>query len=483
MLKSLEKQSAVTTPRADATSGQGNWWVLVAIGTGSLMSGLDSSISNTVLPVISRALQADVAAVEWVVAVYLLVLSGLVLIFGRLSDMLGHRRVYLAGFGLFVVGSGACAFAPTIELLIAFRGVQGLGAAMLTASSPAILTNAFPESRRGRVLGLQATAVYIGLAVGPSLGGGLAQTFGWGAVFFVNVPIGIVAFLLSLRYVPGTRVASRRAERFDVPGGLMFGTGITLLILALNQGHVWGWTSPTLLLCVAVAIGLLLVFTRVELRVPSPMLDLNLFSSKIFTAGVVSAVLNYMATFAVIFLLPFYLIQARGMAPAAAGLVLTAQPLLMAATAAVAGVAADRIGPRLPATAGMSLLGASLLWLSRLGLDTPIGVVVGALLVSGVGIGLFTSPNTSAVLGAAPPARRGVASGLMGTARSVGMVLGLGIGGAIFTTVLAQTQQAGPTPGAIVEAADAGLLVAAAIAFLGAVASATRDPSRAARSA
>jgi MFS family permease len=350
---------------------------------------------------------------------------------------------------------------------------------MLTASSPAILTSAFPESRRGRVLGLQATAVYIGLAVGPSLGGGLAQAFGWGAVFFVNVPIGIVAFLLSLRNVPANTLGSRRPGTFDVPGGLLFGTGITLLILALNQGHVWGWTSPTLLLCVAAAIGLLVVFTRVELRVASPMLDLNLFSSNVFTAGVSSALLNYMATFAVVFLLPFYLIQARGMAPAAAGLVLTAQPLFMAATAGVAGVVADRIGPRLPATAGMALLGASLLWLSRLGLDTPIGVVVGALFVSGVGIGLFTSPNTSAVLGAAPLARRGVASGLMATARSLGMVLGLGIGGAIFTTVLAQTPQAAATPGAIVEAADAGLLVAAAIALIGAVVSATREPGQA----
>src|SRR5919199_1190306 len=195
MAKHLEQQAALTpsaAERKEADTGQGNGWVLVAIGTGSLMSGLDSRISNTVLPVIRRALQADVAAVEWVVAIYLLVLSGLVLIFGRLSDMLGHRRVYLAGFGLFVVGSGACAFAPSIEGLIAFRAVQGLGAAMLTASSPAILTNAFPERRRGRVLGLQATAVYIGLALGPSLGGGLAQAFGWGAVFLVNVPIGLV---------------------------------------------------------------------------------------------------------------------------------------------------------------------------------------------------------------------------------------------------------------------------------------------------
>jgi EmrB/QacA subfamily drug resistance transporter len=448
-------------------------WILVAIGTGSLMSGLDSSISNTVLPVIASALRVDVANVEWVVAVYLLVVSGMVLIFGRLGDIWGQRQVYLGGFGLFILGSFVCAIAPVIGILIAARAVQGLGAAMLTSSSPAILTNAFPESRRGRVLGLQATAVYIGLAIGPSLGGGLAQAFGWGAVFFVNVPVGLVAFLLSMRYVPEDRSSSVHVEPFDVPGAITFGTGITLLILSLDQGDVWGWTSPTLLACLALAIVLLASFASLELRKRAPMLDLSLFANRVFAAGVVSALLNYMATFAVIFLLPFYLIQARGMAPAAAGLVLTAQPLLMAVTAGFAGALADRIGPRLPATAGLTLLAISCLGLSRLGLETPLGIAVVLLFLSGIGIGLFTSPNTSAILGAAPPPRRGVASGLLATARSLGMVLGLGIAGAIFTTLLAQTPGA-PRPETIVSAADAGLLTAAALALLGAIASSIR---------
>jgi EmrB/QacA subfamily drug resistance transporter len=463
------------TSEQQRVAAPGGRWVLLAIGTGSFMSGLDSSISNTVLPVIARALQADVAAVEWVVAIYLLVVSGMVLIFGRLADIWGQRRVYLAGFGLFILGSLVCALAPVIGVLIAARAVQGLGAAMLTSSSPALLTNAFPDSQRGRVLGLQATAVYVGLAIGPSLGGGLAQALGWGAVFFVNVPIGLVAFLLSLRYVPQDRRSSAHVEPFDVPGAIAFGAGVTLLILALNQGHVWGWTSPALLVCTALAIALLVTFAFMELRKRAPMLDLSLFANRVFSAGVASALLNYMATFAVAFLLPFYLIQARGMSPAAAGLVLTAQPLLMAATAAFAGAVADRIGPRLPATAGLALLAISCLGLSRLGLETPIAVAVFALFLSGVGIGLFTSPNTSAILGAAPPERRGVASGLLATARSLGMVLGLGIGGAIFTTLLAQTQGA-PRPDTIVAAADAGLLTAAVLALLGAVVSSIRNP-------
>jgi EmrB/QacA subfamily drug resistance transporter len=389
--------------------------------------------------------------------------------------MWGHRRVYLAGFGLFVIGSAACGLAPSIGVLIGARGVQGLGAAMLTASSPAILTNAFPATRRGRVLGLQATAVYVGLAIGPSLGGGLAQAFGWGAVFFVNVPIGLVAFLLSLCYVPRDHIDGAGVDPFDVGGALSFGTGVTLLILALNQGHVWGWGSPLLLGCAGLALALLLAFTALELRLRAPMLDLNLFRNRVFSAGVASALLNYMATFAVGFLLPFYLIQARGLSPGAAGLVLSAQPLLMAATAAIAGAIADRVGPRLPATAGLVLLAISFFWLSRAGLETSILAVVAALFLAGIGIGLFTSPNTSAILGSAPSGRRGVASGLVATARSLGMVLGLGIGGAIFTSLLAQAP-GGSTPEAIVSAADAGLLAATLFALLGALASATRDP-------
>jgi MFS family permease len=174
-------------------------------------------------------------------------------------------------------------------------------------------------------------------------------------------------------------------------------------------------------------------------------------------------------------LLPFYLIQARGLSPGAAGLVLSAQPLLMAATAAIAGAIADRVGPRLPATAGLVLLAISFFWLSRAGLETSILAVVAALFLAGIGIGLFTSPNTSAILGSAPSGRRGVASGLVATARSLGMVLGLGIGGAIFTSLLAQAP-GGSTPEAIVSAADAGLLAATLFALLGALASATRDP-------
>src|SRR5919206_1523322 len=194
------------------------WWVLVAVATGSGMSGLDSSVSNTVLPVISGALNADVASVQWVVLIYLLVVSALLLSAGRLGDMRGHRGVYLTGFGLFVASSAACAATPSVGWLIAARGVQAVGAALLAANSPAILTSVFPESRRGQVLGLQGMAVYLGLLIGPSLGGVLTTGFGWRAVFLINLPVGLAGWLLSLRFVPAEVPRSLSRERFDLAG-------------------------------------------------------------------------------------------------------------------------------------------------------------------------------------------------------------------------------------------------------------------------
>jgi EmrB/QacA subfamily drug resistance transporter len=447
------------------------WWVLLAVGLGSMMSGLDSSISNTVLPVIASSLHADVAAAQWVVSIYLLVLSGLLLAFGRLGDLRGYRRTYLAGFGLFIVSSAACAFANSVALLVLARGVQAIGAAMLAANSPAILTNAFPPQQRGQALGFQVTAVYIGLAIGPPLGGWLTAVFDWNAVFLVNVPLGGFALLLAALVIPHDRLVGERREGFDYRGAATFALGLVLLIVGLNQAHVWGWTSALLVACVGCAALALMSFVWIELRARSPMLELHLFASRAFSASVMSAMLNYMAVFAMTFLLPFYLIQARGLSPATAGLVLTAQPLVMALTAPFSGALSDRIGARIPSTLGMLVIALGLALLSRLGLDTSLATIAATLLLIGLGVGLFSSPNMSAAMGAAPQRQRGIASGVMATARNLGMVLGIGVAGAIFTTLLAQSPDAS-TAGAVVGAANAGLVAAAILAALGAITSA-----------
>jgi EmrB/QacA subfamily drug resistance transporter len=447
--------------------------VLLAVGVGALMTSLDSSVANAILPVVTGALGSDVAASQWIVTIYLLVLSGLMLTFGRLGDLHGHKRVYQWGFAVFVVGSTASGAAPSLPMLIAARAVQGIGAAMLTSSSPAILTSSFPADQRGRALGLFTTATYLGLAIGPSLGGWLTDRVSWRAVFFINLPIGVLALALSAWAVRSTAARSPKGERFDVPGAVLFTLALVLLLLGLDQGHGWGWSSWLELGCLGGAAVSMALFLRYEATTPSPMLDLRLFQRRLFSASIASAVLNYIGAFTTVFLMPFYLIAGRGLSPSQAGVILIAMPLCMMVTAPLSGTLSDRIGSRVPATVGMLVQTAGLVALSRIGLETPLGYVVGGLVVVGLGIGLFSSPNTSAALGTVPPERRGVASGVLGTARNVGMMLGIAMAGAVLSTVsLGATEGASGAIGAAVQVA---FLVAAGSTALGALTSFVRD--------
>ena len=415
--------------------GAHKWAVLAAVGVGTFMSALDASIVNVVLPVMGRALGARVAEIEWVLTVYLLVVSGLLLIVGRLGDLRGHKDVYVLGFAGFVVSSALCGLAGSVQALIAFRALQALSAAMLFANAPAILTLSFPPSERGKALGMQATMTYLGLTVGPPLGGYLATHLGWRAIFFVNLPVGAFGLWLSLRNVPRDRPAGATG-RFDVPGALLFFLCLLSLLLALNQGHGWGWASPATLGLLAASAALLSIFVAVERRRPEPMLDLSLFGSPVFSGAVFSAMLTYVSQFALLFLLPFYLMGARGLAPDAAGRLLVAQPLVMAITAPLSGTLSDRLGARGPIVLGLLFLAGGLCLLSFIGPTTPLWEVAAGLAVCGLGFGAFVAPNNSRLLGAAPPNRRGIASGVLAAARNVGMVLGVGLGGAVYTTVV-----------------------------------------------
>ncbi len=380
----------------------------------------------------------------------------------------GHRKVYLTGFGIFIVSSALCGLATSAQMLVAFRGLQGIGAAMLFSNSPAILTGSFPAAQRGQALGMQATMTYLGLTVGPSLGGWLAHALSWRAVFYINIPVGLLALALSWAFVPRDEVVDRD-ERFDLPGALLFIGGLVSLLLALNEGSDWGWGSPVILGLLALAVVLLASFIYWEQHTRWPMLDLSLFRAPVFSLSVVSAVGNYIALYGILFLLPFYLIQGRGLNPAEAGLLLTAQPLVMAIAAPFSGTLSDQVGSRLPATLGMLILAAGLALLSRIGPQTPLGWIAGGLAVCGLGTGIFVSPNNSALMGAAPRTRQGIASGVMATSRNVGMVLGIGLAGAVLTTALARGGDA-----ALFQAVQTGLLVSAGVALIASLAGAVR---------
>jgi EmrB/QacA subfamily drug resistance transporter len=442
--------------------------VLGALAIGAYMAALDNSIVNAVLPVVAGDFGTDLAAIEWVVTSYLLVQSALMLAFGRLGDMWGHKHVYMAGLVVFVASSALCGLAPSTLFLVIARAIQAAGASMIFANLAAIMTAVFPAEQRGRAVGIQATIVYLGLATGAPLGGWMTELLGWRSVFYVNVPLGLLALVLGWR-VAMERAPAGRRERFDFAGAAVFVLGLGLLLVGLNQGHAWGWTSAPIVGSLLLGAALLAVWVVVELWVPSPMLDLRLFRRPAFSAPVVSNVLSYAAAISTGFLLPFALIQGRGLSPAEVGLILTCQPIVMAITASFSGTLSDRIGTRAPATAGMIVLALGILLLSRLDAETPVMLIGAILLLTGLGIGLFTSPNSSAVLGSVPPQQRGVANGVLGTSRTLGMILGIAVGGAVYTTTIALLGDAGSA--SVLEAAGAGMLVAAGIALLSAAAS------------
>ncbi len=450
----------------------GKWGVLLAVGVGGFMSSLDGSVVNTILPVIRGAFGSNVASIEWVITVYLLVVSGLLLSVGRLGDLRGNKSVYVGGFAGFILASGLCGLAPSVTALIAFRGLQAIAASMLFANAPAILTKNFPSSQRGQALGLQSTMIYLGLTVGPSLGGWLASHLGWRSVFYVNVPVGLLALLLAQRFIPPDSLA-RDTEPFDLAGAGTFILGLVTFLLALNQGYSWGWTSWPILSLLATAALALIVFITIEQHAPHPMLDLSLFRRRLFAASTASAILNYMSLYGIVFLLPFYLIQGRGLTPVAAGVLLTAQPVAMAIVAPISGTLSDRIGSWLPSSLGMAILAAGILLLSRLGPQSSLTMATVGLAIAGVGTGIFVSPNTSALMGSAPRERQGIASGVLATARNVGMVIGVGMAGAIFTTSLAHGQMTNSSA-ALYDGVSLGLLAAAGAAGLGAITSLAR---------
>ena len=438
------------------TSGR-KWWVLVAIGTGSFMSALDASVVNTVLPVLRNYFWSDIATIEWVVTVYLLVLSGLLLTFGRLGDLRGHKAVYGWGFGIFVTSSALCGLAWSPAALVVFRGLQAIGGAMLASNAPAIVTGTFPPEQRGRAFGLVSTMTYLGLTAGPSLGGWLTHVLGWRSVFYINIPIGALA-------------PAEPGKRFDLAGAGVFLVGLAALLLGLNQGAELGWTSSIVLGLLAGAGLLLALFIFIERHSPEPMLDLSLFRVSLFSTSAASAVLNYICVYSITFLMPFYLIQGRGLNTAQAGLLLTAQPVIMAISAPISGALSDRFGSRKPGMLGMAILSIGLFILSRINAGTGLWLVVLGMALAGLGTGTFISPHPSALMGAAPRRRQGVASGVQATARNFGMVLGIGLAGAILTTRLASG-----AAGALYQGVAMGFLAAAVIAVLGIGMSAAKE--------
>ncbi|MDI6710384.1 MAG: MFS transporter [Thermoanaerobacterales bacterium] len=458
----------------------GKWPTMAAVGLGTFMSALNASIVNIALPYIGTAFQASLGTTEWVVMAYLLIISSLLLTFGRLGDIYGHRPLYNLGLFLFAVGSALCALAPSIHVLIACRVFQGLGAGMVMAIGPAVLTAAFPATERGKALGLLGTSVAMALALGPTVGGLLLYYFDWRYIFLLNVPIGITALFLSWRVLaPGVR----RERPFDLPGSLVLFVALGSLLLALSHGQEWGWSTPPVLGLLILAAAGFAFFIRHQGRIPHPMVPLALFRNRVFSAANISQLLNFIVQYTVVFLLPFYFKEVLRLAPAAGGLLLSSFPLTMMVVAPLAGALSDRIGSRSLAALGMGLGTVSLLLLAALDAGSRTWAVVGPLLLLGLGNGVFQAPNNSAIMGAVPREHQGLAGGFMASMRNIGMVMGVALAGAVFNTRLAahhaSLHAAGLSGGALqdrafVAALHDALMVSAGLGLIGVITSLVR---------
>jgi EmrB/QacA subfamily drug resistance transporter len=443
------------------------WIGFSAVSVGTFMATLDGSIVNVALPTITRELHASLAGVEWIVAAYLLVISAALLTAGRLGDLFGHRVVYAAGLLVFTVGSGLCGFAPGLAPLAGARAVQALGACAMMAMGPAIVTSIFPAAHRGRALGMISSVVALGLTAGPPLGGFIVQHLSWRWIFFVNLPVGAAGMIWVLRVLPPARPA--RTAPLDRRGALLqaatLGAGVAgIQAVPESAGRAAG------LIVVAIAAGALLV--RHLRRAPAPVIDLDLFRSRVFSAGIAGGLLSYAAMFSSTFLTPFFLTRVRGLGAGALGAMLTAVPLALSVVSPVAGWLSDRFGPQALGPVGMVVLAAGLVLVGLADQGTPLVAIALALGLCGAGMGLFQSPNNSAVMGTLPRTQLGSGGGMLATARNLGMVVGVSVASALFRARAGEV--AGP-PERFLAGYRAALFTGAAFALAAGVIALARD--------
>ncbi len=412
------------------------WTVLLVTTIGVFMVSLDTSIVTIALPSIASSIHMGLEAAVWIQLAYLLLLTVLLINAGRLADLKGRKRLYTLGFFIFTISSALCGTSGTDLQLIAFRAIQGVGAALIASNSSAILTDAFPGSELGKALGVYSMAIYTGLVTGPIVGGILVQGFGWRSIFFVNVPIGIVVILLATMTLKETVRTRRGGEGFDFAGAVSLSVALAAILVLLTLAGIVGLaTTLTLLLISGVSF---ISFLRIEAKVARyPVFELSLFTkNRLFAAANTTAFLAYVAFTGVTLMMSIFLQNVKGLNPSTTGLFLVSISLSMALLSPISGWLSDRFGSRSLSTAGMMCVTLGLYLFSELNTTSSTEEVILKLVLLGVGFGLFSSPNTSAVMGSVERSKLGVAAGTLGTMRFMGQAIGLALLGAVISTAI-----------------------------------------------
>ena len=419
------------SPSEEPHASPARWLGLIGLCVGVFMFTLDASIVNVALPTLVKALNASFASVQWVVLAYLLVATALVLAAARWGDLLGKRRAYLGGLAMFTVGSLLCGLAPTIGWLIAFRALQGLGAVFVSALGAAIIGEMFPPQERGRAMGMIGSAVLLGVAIGPSIGGFIVELAGWRWMFLVNIPVGVVAMLVVYQFVPAIPGQPARYP-FDWPGTLTASVMLSAFALGLTWGQRDGFEDVRTLSLLVVALLALIAFVQVEMRRSGPLLDFAVFRNPGFGNGLIMAGLMFLVLSGTGFVMPFFLETIAGYPTAKVGMLLAISPVAGGIVAPMGGLLADRVGARFVTLSGLSLI--ALGCASFVTVSQHPGLAGYAMRVApiGFGMGLFNAANNSSVLNAVAREQLGIASALLSLMRTLGQTTGVPVIAAVF---------------------------------------------------
>jgi EmrB/QacA subfamily drug resistance transporter len=444
------------------------WWTLGAVAFGLFMIMLDNTIVNVALPSIQRDLRIGISELEWVVNGYALTFAVLMLTGGKLADLFGRRMIFIVGLAIFTLSSLACGLASTPELLIGARIVQGIGAALMNPATLSIITATFPPRQRGMAIGIWAGVSALALAIGPLVGGVVTEQIDWSWIFFINVPIGILAIVVARLVIRESRDTSQD-QRLDLPGLLTSGVGLFALTYALIEANTYGWTSTRILSLFAVAVVGLAAFVVLELRQRVPMLDLSLFKNSTFAGANATMMLVALAMFGVFFFVSLYMQNVLRYSATEAGAAFLPMTMLIILVAPAAGKLSDRTGARWLMGAGLTLLGVSLLIFSRLDEVSTFWNILPGLILGGFGMALSMTPTTAAAMGSVAVDKAGVGSAVLNSMRQIGGSLGIAIMGAIVAASIHASPGDPRLVSEFVNGLQHALLVAAAVAFAGAV--------------
>ena len=457
----------------EKTFEKNKWPILLIVVMSTFMATLDSSIVNVALPQMARAMDVDTAQIQLVVTSYLIVIVGIILIFGKLGDMLGKTRIFTFGIAMFTLGSLLCGIGSSFPVLIGARIIQAVGAAATMANNQGIITQVFPATERGKALGLTGTSVALGSLVGPGLGGIIVGAASWEYIFLINVPVGVVVLFFAIKLLP--RSNKKVTDRLDILGAALFMFSIVPLFVALGQVPSLGFTNPLILSAFVVSVLSFIAFIVVEQKRENPLISLSIFKNKLFSLSIFCAFITFVGLFCNSIIQPFYLQDVMNYAPEQAGLIMMIFPLVLSVLAPVSGHVSDKIGSELLTFIGLLLISLGLFLMSTLTEQSSLMTMVIFIVILSAGMGLFQSPNNSLIMSTVGRHQLGIAGSINALVRNMGMVCGIALATTLLYGSMSEelgyrvTDYVAGQNGAFINGMRNVYLTAAVICFVGAI--------------